>query len=358
MRQCGSDHQASRAMMQQPLSYCVECKLNRHEYIEYHRQGALLFGIYFFFLTRVPHLLGLSPAEADDYLYGYVPQEWIAIMFVTLFGVSTSEYRLFPSFNNRQLTSPVVHIGQATYYRLWWLLPTAAACGIGEIIGWSGRLWSSISPTLDQPYLVQISTTVLSPTPLLAANFIILSRIVQELGTMYSLLTPQWYTAVFLPCDLIALVIQAIGGGLASAAGDLTAANRGAHIALGGIVFQFVVIIVFSTLGVNFYTRYLHDRPVRVDVVNRTPRGVFTMRLKIMLCALACSNTLLFIRSVYRIIELSTGWSGRIIQTEVYFNVLDGGMVVLAIYVMNIAHPGFLLQQRAAAKGEKLGADP
>lgn len=47
--------------------------------------------------------------------------------------------------------------------------------------------------------------------------------------------------------------------------------------------------------------------------------------------------------SIYHIIELSTGWHGRIIQTEVYFNVLDGAMVILAIFTMNFAHPGRLL---------------
>jgi len=40
---------------------------------------------------------------------------------------------------------------------------------------------------------------------------------------------------------------------------------------------------------------------------------------------------------------LSDGWNGRIISTQVYFNVLDGAMVTLAIYTLNIAHPGLLL---------------
>lgn len=64
-------------------------------------------------------------------------------------------------------------------------------------------------------------------------------------------------------------------------------------------------------------------------------------------------------RAVYRTIELSNGWSGKIIQTQVYFSkyyvyyspssnnlivdVLDGTMIVLAMYTMNIAHPGFML---------------
>jgi hypothetical protein len=47
--------------------------------------------------------------------------------------------------------------------------------------------------------------------------------------------------------------------------------------------------------------------------------------------------------SVYRLVELSGGWDGPVIRTQVYFLVLDGGMVTLAIYTMNIAHPGYLL---------------
>lgn len=49
----------------------------------------------------------------------------------------------------------VLHIGQATYYRTWWLLPTAALCGVGELLGWGGRLWSSISTTASTPFLIQ-----------------------------------------------------------------------------------------------------------------------------------------------------------------------------------------------------------
>jgi hypothetical protein len=40
----------------------------------------------------------------------------------------------------------------------------------------------------------------------------------------------------------------------------------------------------------------------------------------------------------------------------VYFNVLDGGMVVLAIFTFNFAHPGFLLepQSRPPTKEEAI----
>ncbi|KAJ7453396.1 RTA1-domain-containing protein [Mycena latifolia] len=290
---------------------------------------------------------------ADDEHYGYVPHESIAILFLALFGIST-----------------ILHVAQATYYRTWWLLPTAALCGVAELLGWSGRLWSSITPIGDvvsgmmmffpcslstlapcllparlshpmgsaqvhchtiakTPFLIQISTTIMAPTPLLAANFIILSRLVQTLGTAYSWLTPKWYTILFLPCDIIALIVQGVGGGMASSAVDLAGANVGAHVMLGGIVFQFVAIIIFSTLASDFVLRYVRDRSFRAR--DLTPRGALTPRLKLMIAALAFSTTALIVRSVYRTIELANGWDSRIIHTEVYFNVLDGGMVVLQI---------------------------
>ncbi|KAF8164613.1 RTA1 like protein-domain-containing protein, partial [Mycena galopus ATCC 62051] len=255
--------------------------------------------------------------------YGYVPQETVAILFLVLFGISTA-----------------LHVGQATYYRIWWLVPTAALCGIGELLGWSGRLWSAISPSVDTPFLIQISTTIMAPTPLLAAIFIILARVIHQLGTSYSLISPKWYTILFLPCDMIALVFQGVGGGMASSADTLAGANMGANVMLTGIAFQLAVIVLFSTLALDFTQRYVRDKPVH----RSRKRGVLSLKIKIMLAALAFSTTTLFIRSVYRIIELASGWNGRIIHTQMYFNVLDGSMVVLAIYTLNFAHPGVLLR--------------
>jgi hypothetical protein len=73
-------------------------------------------------------------------------------------------------------------------------------------------------------------------------------------------------------------------------------------------------------------------------------------------------------RAVYRTIELSDGWTGRIIGTQVYFSayfqlhfqfysniikivdVLDGAMIVLAIYTLNFVHPGVFLAAKPEPK--------
>ncbi|KAJ6534141.1 RTA1 like protein-domain-containing protein [Mycena capillaripes] len=278
-----------------------------------------------------------APFSEDDprHHYGYLPTESTAIIFVALFAIST-----------------ILHISQAIYWRMWWLLPTAALCGAVELLGWSGRLWSSISPLEDTPFLMQISTIIMAPTPLLAAIFTILGRIIHQLGTSYSVVTPKYYIMVFLPCDIIALIVQGVGGGMASSADDLAGSNLGARVMLGGIGFQLAVIVLFSALSVDVVRRYLHDKPVRTV----TARGPLTTRLKIMISALAFCTTTLFIRSVYRVIELAGGWEGRIIHTQVYFNVLDGGMVVLAIFTLNLAHHGLLLRP-VATKVQELEMD-
>jgi len=273
--------------------------------------------------------------SAHHSMYGYFPSKDVAITFVTLYGVST-----------------LWHIAQATYYRTYWLYVTAAFCGALEVLGWSGRLWSSISPLLKTPFQIQICCTIIAPTPLLAANFVIFGHIINRLGTQYSRLSPHLYTVIFCTCDVVSLVIQGVGGGIAATAPTLDGANQGANIMLGGIVFQLAVIVVFSICFIEYFIRYAKHAPIRAE----STRGEITRKLMMMLGAVAFVTLLLFIRAIYRTIELAGGWTGRIIGTELYFNVLDGGMVTLAIFSYNFFHPGLLLatSEKEQYKGKEV----
>ncbi|KAF7342589.1 RTA1-domain-containing protein [Mycena sanguinolenta] len=259
--------------------------------------------------------------------YGYTPHEYVAIIFLVVFGMST-----------------VLHIGQATRYRMWWLFPTACLCGIGEVIGWAGRLWSSFSPTLHKPFMIQIVSLVVSPTPLIAVNFVLLSWIVTQLGPCYSLLSPQWYTAIFLFSDIIALLVQAAGGSIAGSATTASKTQLGAHTMLGGILFQFAAMIIFCCTACDFFVRYFYDRPVKIRT--SIDRAVLQTGTNHMICTVAFSTLVLFIRSIYRIIELASGWHSSFMLNELYFNVLDGMMVAFALVSLNFGHPGRLMGPR------------
>lgn len=52
-------------------------------------------------------------------------------------------------------------------------------------------------------------------------------------------------------------------------------------------------------------------------------------------------------------IELSQGWTGYVITHEVYFIVLDGAMMVIAVGIFNIFHPGWLLIPAASVASAK-----
>ncbi|KAF7378343.1 RTA1-domain-containing protein [Mycena sanguinolenta] len=269
-----------------------------------------------------------SPASSiRDSQYGYTPREYVGIIFVVLFGTST-----------------ILHVGQALRYRMWWLLPTVCLCGLGEAIGWAGRLWSSFKPDLHKPFMIQIISLVVSPTPLIAANFVLLSWIVIQLGPCYSRLSPRWYTIIFLSSDIIALLVQGGGGGIAASANTLAKTHLGAHVMLGGILFQFASMITYCCFAVDFLLRYATNRPLKIKA--GFVRPVLEPGTRDMICTLAFSTLVLFIRSIYRIIELASGWKSSFMLNELYFDVLDGGMVALAIISMNLGHPGRLMGPR------------
>jgi hypothetical protein len=88
--------------------------------------------------------------------------------------------------------------------------------------------------------------------------------------------------------------------------------------------------------------------------------------LALMAVGVSTMTSLLLVRSTYRIIELSGGWSGPIISTQWLFSsstnnyfppqnadhrsfinadTFDGAMIVLAAFTLNILHPGTLLRE-------------
>ncbi|KZV76213.1 RTA1-domain-containing protein [Peniophora sp. CONT] len=257
--------------------------------------------------------------------YGYVPTRIIVFSFLFVFVISAA-----------------THLTQALYFKLWFLLPTAVLCGVGEIVGWTGRLMSSTNVLNHNGFLIQITTTIIAPTPLIAANFIMLGRIIARLGPGYSRLSQEWYTRIFLSCDLVALVMQGVGGGIASSATTDSGSTLGSNIMLAGIIFQLVGIIVYTCLAAEFLWHYGQDMPFRRAYVymhrSKTPR-----RIKIMLMGMSFMTVLLLIRSIYRTAELADGWHGKIITTEWLFDVFDGLMIVSAMLTLNVIHPGFYL---------------
>ncbi|KJA17990.1 hypothetical protein HYPSUDRAFT_45711 [Hypholoma sublateritium FD-334 SS-4] len=277
---------------------------------------------------------GVFDINADESRYGYTPSRVATIVFVVLFGISS-----------------ILHLGQAVKYRTWFMLITAFLSGVMETVGWAARFYSSFHPTNTMAYTIQTSVLVLAPTPLLAANFVIFGRLIRQLGERYSRIKPRFYTILFTSCDVFSILIQGSGGGLAASAKTVNGARLGGNIVLAGITIQAIIIVGFSLCAIEYFVRYRTATRTQSDfrlVATDEPSnasqellpGRFTPELQRLTWALIGSTTFLFIRSVYRIVELSGGWDGRIMRMEILFNILDGAMIVLAIYCTIIVHPG------------------
>ena len=63
------------------------------------------------------------------------------------------------------------------------------------------------------------------------------------------------------------------------------------------------------------------------------------------LVALTLSTLLIFTRCVYRVAELSEGWDGHLIKIESYFIGLEGAIILAAVYLLNLFHPGFCFKE-------------
>ena len=180
-------------------------------------------------------------------------------------------------------------------------------------------------------------------------------------------------TIVFVTADIVSLTAQGVGGGIAAtAAGNHKNPEMGGRIMLGGIVFQMLAITVYMGLAIEFIYRFWHNKPFEGrDCAPVSGRTALTRNIKYMLVGSALSSLMIYVRcvqqvqaslsepelilesrSVYRTIELVDGWNGRIIQTELYFDVMDGAMIVASMYCLNIFHPGALLGSSDAPAAE------
>ncbi|KAI8995672.1 RTA1 like protein-domain-containing protein [Trametes punicea] len=280
----------------------------------------------------------LSDHDASGHLispfYGYLPLDSANILFLTFFTLTT-----------------LLHLAQSIRYRTWWLLPTVVLAGCGEVLGWAARAWSHDKPLDSNPYLIQTVVLIISPTPLIGALFITFGRMSAMLGHQYSRISPRLYSRIFFTSDFVALFIQAVGGGIAASSQDVKTGRLGSNIMLAGIVFQLVSLSIFCALLVEYLKRRTQNRPLKKFVADdsslnsasfkRQPLGKPMAHLAIGLCIAAA---LLYIRAIYRTVELADGWSGKVIQTQSLFIIFDGVMVFGTMLVLNICNPGRLLK--------------
>lgn len=96
----------------------------------------------------------------------------------------------------------------------------------------------------------------------------------------------------------------------------------GTYVMLGEICFQLLSKSIFCILWLLFLFR-----------ARRVPYS------RLFAFTTSAATACIMVRNLYRAIERGQGWTGYLITHEVYFCVLDGGLMALATLVVNFFHP-------------------
>ncbi|OBT78141.1 hypothetical protein VF21_02698 [Pseudogymnoascus sp. 05NY08] len=213
--------------------------------------------------------------------------------------------------------------------------------GLGlESAGYIGRILLHINPFYRPYFLLYLVCLTLGPVFFAAAIYLCLGRIVVIVGEEISWLKPRTYTFVFVACDVLSLLIVAIGGVIASIfpLTNQTMIDLGTHIMVAGLAIQVASLTAFTIIGVEFALRVHKNR----NHLNPTHADVYTsQRFKFFLGGLALATVCVFTRSVFRAAELSGGFTGHLANNEVSFMILDGTLIMIACSAFTLLHPGY-----------------
>ncbi|GAA6061387.1 hypothetical protein JCM10212_000647 [Sporobolomyces blumeae] len=253
-------------------------------------------------------------------IYGYTPSLAAAVVFLVFFSLIS-----------------IAQLVLVVRSRIWWLSILVIG-GIGEILGWAGRLWSNRDVYALNAFLIQQCCLILAPCFFSAGCYGLLGMLVRALGPEHSVLRPALYLLIFCICDLIAIIIQGVGGGMAAVALQNDEDSEvGTHIMVAGIVVQLAAMIAFCVLGLIF------ARNVRREPGWREKDSIKHGRVGLLGWGLVWISAWILIRCIYRVIELAQGWTGYLITHEPYFDVLDAMAMAFAQGGFLFCWPSFCL---------------
>ncbi|ODN84436.1 hypothetical protein L202_00386 [Cryptococcus amylolentus CBS 6039] len=195
-------------------------------------------------------------------------------------------------------------------------------------------------------YVVCNLFIILSPCAFLAADYVLLGRLVQHLNAHECIrpLKAKRISLMFIMSDVTTFIIQAIGGALAVSQDK---ARLGGHILLAGIVAQMVSFVFFTIVCFLFGLR-----------VRSQAKDIWTTPgWKALYSALLFTCICFLIRSVYRTVELAQGYVGYLATHEAFLLGLDSLPLLLGIASYAWFWPGRYLRFDQRMKGFENGVE-
>ncbi|KAH8690283.1 putative RTA1 domain protein [Talaromyces proteolyticus] len=277
-------------------------------------------------LFENPDLCTLSTCPLSLANVDYDPSLWGNLLLLALFGAVM-----------------ICQIGMGIRYRTWSYLIAMTGGLILEVIGYVARVQMHYNPFTQNPFLMYLVCLTIAPAFLSAAIYLCLSRIIIAYGESISYFRPRTYTVLFITCDIIALLLQAAGGGIASSANTKSLTDIGINIMVAGVSWQVFSLALFGALCCDFVIRVRGAPPSSLNVQFEDLRRRKSFYYFIF--ALVVATVTIFVRSVFRCAELSGGFHGPLANDEVTFMVLEGAMISIAVIALTVFHPGWVWKE-------------
>lgn len=226
-------------------------------------------------------------------------------------------------------------------HRTWGFMVAMVSGLVLEIFGYIARTMIHSNPFSKSDFLMYLVPLTIAPAFFSAAVYLCLGRIVVVYGEDASRFRPATYTLIFCSCDFFSLFLQAIGGAMASAATNYDSTQMGVNVMLAGLSVQVASLFLFACLCGDFAMR-LYQNPLSWD---RRHESIYSSKLfKAFLIGLSVSTLAIFIRSCFRVAELSGGFRGPLANNEFSFMILEGCMISIACGCLTLMHPGTAFQ--------------
>ncbi|KAG9731184.1 RTA1-domain-containing protein, partial [Aureobasidium melanogenum] len=264
----------------------------------------------------------LRECSVEQSIFQYRPNLAANSFFIALFGISG-----------------IIHAIQGIWYKQRTFAILMVLGCICEMIGYGGRIIMYDDPWSFDGFIMQIVCITIAPVFMTAAIYVTLYRSIIQLSPSSASFKPALYYQIFIPCDIISLVLQAVGGAMSSQSNG--SSQAGVDIGLAGLAFQVFTLLFFIILAVQYAFRYRKDRKS-----GRAKSAGLDGRFKLFLICLSLSLVLIFIRCAYRIYELSDGYGGSALHDQGLFIALESCMIMAATLLLNIGHPGLVFDPR------------
>ena len=180
----------------------------------------------------------------------------------------------------------------------------------------------------------------IAPVFFTASIYVTLSKSIVYFAPDLSRFKPQLFYWIFIPADVLCLVLQAAGGALSTESTDGSSGSVGVDISMAGLILQVIVIFAFIVAFSDYMIRYWRSGRM----------SAFGWRLKAFFAGLSAAIVLVLARCIYRVAELKDGYTGEIITHEGPFIALEGVFIVLAAVCLCFGHPGLALKRETSSK--------